>query len=82
MTEHSYNVFQGAGKLASEEDKIRDANGYTNPNLHRRVDAKQPEPESKEVKPRTYMFNRQGLNQLQVTKKYFNDEDGQESEIP
>lgn len=74
--------FQGKGVLATEEDIERDNVGYTNPNLHRRVDASNPEPESFEMKPRTYKFMRQGLNQLQLTEIYYQDDDSNEREIP
>lgn len=82
MDYHDYVPFQGPAKLATEADKIRDDNGYTNPYLHRRVDSKEPSKESGELKPRTYKFTRQGYNQLQVMTKYNHDENSVESEIP
>lgn len=82
MDEHVISNFQGLGRLANDEDKKRDAQGYTNPNLHRRVDVHAPSPESKEIKPRTYKFIRQGVYQLQLMESHYHDEDSNESEIP
>lgn len=82
MDEHAISNFQGPGRLASEEDIARDTLGYTNPNLHRRVDASAPSPESKEVKPRSYKFVRQGVYQMQLMETHYQDDDSDESEIP
>lgn len=82
MSEHATSNYQGPAKLASEEDLQRDAVGYTNPNLHRRVDPKKPTKKSQEVKPRGYKFMRQSVYQLQTTEKFYHDDDSNESETP
>lgn len=74
--------YQGKGVLASEEDKIRDVNGFTNPNLHRRVELHAPDPLSKELKPRTYKFNRHSVYESQLMEQHYHDEENNESEIP
>lgn len=72
----------GKGVLVSEDDLNRDNIGYTNPNLHRRVDPVSPSPESGEVKPRNYKFMRQGVYQTQYMETHYHDDSINESEIP
>lgn len=74
---------QGLMKPASEEDLQRDAHGYTDPNLHRRLDIKEPTPESNEVAPREYeigVFD--SYQSTRLTTIHYHDEESETSEIP
>lgn len=82
MSEYAIANYQGPAKLAAEEDLRKDNTGFTNPNLHRRVNPTQPSASSKEVKPREYKFMRQSVYQLQTTEKFYHDDDSDESETP
>lgn len=76
------NVPQGRSKLATEEDIVKDVNGITNPNLHRRVDAAEPEKDSDEYKPRDYSFTVHNLNSYRTTTINHHDEESETCEIP
>lgn len=73
----------GTAVPASEEDLQRDEHGFTNPNLHRRVDPQQPAPDSGEVAPRSYMLGvYDGLHSYRTETIYTHDEESTTSEIP
>lgn len=58
----------------------RDANGYTNPNIHRRIE---PQPvEAPAVKPYSYQFTIQNNCSYRLTNRYVHDEDSITSEVP
>lgn len=80
--EHNISNYQGPAVLATDADLQRDKNGYTNPNLHRRVYAKQPTADSKEVHPRKYSFMRTSVYETQTVEKFTHDDDSDESETP
>lgn len=82
MAEHSFSNFQGPGVPASAEDLAREKSGYTNPNLHRRVNPATPSTKSSEVKPRKYSFMRSSVYELQSTEIFCHDEDSDTEEIP
>lgn len=82
-------IGQGPAELASPEDIARDELGFTNPNLHRRVDPKLTDfnyPE--EFKPREYKLAIQKFNSYRTTTINTHDEDatelveGRDVEIP
>ena len=75
-------VGQGSAKLANDEDLQRDNIGFTNPNLHRRVDPQPPESDSDEVAPRDYMFAIQSTDSYRTTEIITHDEESVTSEIP
>ena len=57
---------QSTSRQANELELERDGNGYTNPNLHRRIDAQMPEDE-KEVTPRGYKLHINKWNSYRTT---------------
>lgn len=74
----------GSGKYAkplTDEEKQRDDVGFTHPNLHRRVDSKDPA-DYPEKSPRDYKLSIQGLYSLRTTIKNTHDEESNEEEIP
>ena len=73
---------QGPAKVANEEDLIRDAQGFTHPNLHRRIDPQQPSDGSVEYKPRDYSIGISNVYSYRTTKINTHDEDSEDSEIP
>lgn len=71
---------QGPARLADADDLIRDANGFTHPYLHRRID---PQPQLEpEVKPRDYGLSIGGNNSFRTTKINTHDENSTTTEIP
>lgn len=71
---------QGNAKPATSEDKTRDDVGFTNPNLHERIEMNsQPEGE---FKPRKYHVSIQGVNQYRTTESFLHDDEVNEDEIP
>lgn len=69
----------GNMKPLSDEDEIRDNNGFTHPNLHRRIDASQPEGE---IKPRDYSLFVNGVNSYRLTESYIYEDEDNPNEIP
>lgn len=71
---------QGPAKLASDEDLERDEVGFTNPNLHRRIDS---HAEEGEYLPREYKVGIYGTESYRLTESFLRDEnDNTEDEIP
>lgn len=70
---------QGNMKQLTPEDQIRDDNGFTNPNLHRRIHPHQYEGE---LDAREYNLAIQGVNSYRTTKYPIHDEDSITSDIP
>jgi hypothetical protein len=84
---HNYPVVgQGPATLASPEDLARDALGFTNPNLHRRVEPHDPptaeDPRNQEVAPRGYQLNIQGVHSYRTTTINVHNEDSIYDETP
>jgi len=72
----------GEAVICSEEDIQRDDVGFTNPNLHRRVDELEPT-DPAEVKPRTYQLGVwDRLNSYRTECVYYHDEESTTCEIP
>lgn len=74
---------QGPSKIVnpgSIEDQ-KDQHGFTQPNLHRRVDPQEPH-DGKETSPREYELGVYGLNSYRTTKINYHDEESETSEIP
>lgn len=67
-------------KPASQDDLNRDRVGFTNPNLHQRLDV-QP-PQKPELFPREYSETIQGIYLLRTTTKHYHDEENNPDEIP
>lgn len=81
MNDHYVPIAQGYATPVepdSIEDK-RDALGFTNPNLHRRLNPTKPE---SELGPRDYKILVSGLNSYRTITKILHDEDSDTSEIP
>ena len=73
---------QGSAKPVTSYDMQQDAHGLTNPNLHRRVDAKMPSQDSEEMEPRDYKFTISSKHSYRTTTIHTHDEDSTESEVP
>lgn len=66
---------QGPAVIADDEDLKRDATGYTNPNLHRRLDPqKQDFKTTLEVAPRDYSLIIEGKNSYRTTEIHLHDD--------
>lgn len=59
-----------------------DAEGITHPNLHRRVDAKEPELDANELFPRSYKFAVASKYSYRTTQIHLHDENSERSELP
>ena len=70
---------QGNMKPLSDEDQIRDDNGFTHPNLHRRIDPSQPEGEHQ---PRDYSLFINNVNSYRLTESFEFEDDVNPDEIP
>lgn len=70
---------QGPAKLATEEDLDRDAEGITNPNLHRRINPDLAKLDDKSISS-TYELCIHSTNSYRVTKSTIDSPD--ELEIP
>ena len=72
----------GVAKELSEDDKIRDDVGFTNPNLHRRVDPQTPS-DPRETAPRSYTIGvYDGIHSFRTTEVFYHDEESTTCEIP
>ena len=72
----------GPAHEASEENLERDEHGFTNPNLHRRVDPQPPEEGSDELAPREYSLGLYGSNSYRTTTITTHSESATDSDIP
>lgn len=84
---HSYPVMgQGPAELATEDDLERDELGFTNPNLHRRVEPHDPpiadDPRNQEIAPRSYQLNIQGVRSYRTTQINVHNEESIDDETP
>lgn len=66
---------QGPAKIADSNDLIRDAEGYTNPNLHRRINTSNEDDISVHV-------GIYGVNSYRTVEYEVHDEESTTSEIP
>ena len=76
---------QGLARQINDNEKALDDHGFTNPNLHRRIDPKDPTEASKQVLPASYKLSVQNLNSYRTTHKYYENglEDNElNSDIP
>ena len=71
----------GVAKELSEDDKIRDDVGFTNPNLHRRIAETSPV-NSFELSPREHLLSVYGDESYHTVNIITHDEDSNDSEIP
>lgn len=67
---------------SDSSELARDAEGITNPNLHRRVDAQQPNSNLGELSPRSYQFTVASRYSYRTTQIHLHEEDSTESELP
>lgn len=65
---------QGLARSINDNEKALDDHGFTNPNLHRRIDTKDPTEESKQVLPPSYKLSVQNVNSYRTTHKYYENE--------
>ena len=73
---------QGPATKATADDLARDALGFTNPNLHRRIEPKSVNQSQYEFQPRQYQLMIQGVNSYKTTTMSVHDENSTTSEIP
>lgn len=73
---------QGTAKKASSADIAKEASGFTHPNLHRRIDPKEPAPSSDERGPREYKLTVSGLNSFRTTDIKYHDEESNDDDTP
>lgn len=74
---------QGPGTYvdSDSEEQVLDDIGFTNPNLHRRIDP-QPDPFPGAVAPNSYSISIHGKDSYRTVTLHTHDEDSDESEIP
>lgn len=82
MEERFPKTGQGPWHKALQEDLERDEVGYTNPNLHRRVDPQDPPEGSHKYKPNDYEIGIYSVNSYRTTESHYHDEDTEDCEIP
>lgn len=82
MDENYPKVGQGPWKEASTEDIEKDEIGFTNPNLHRRVDSETPAEGSGKYRPDDYEVGIYSVNSYRLTESYYHSEDAEDNEIP
>lgn len=75
------------GNILEQSEYVNDiVTGFTNPNLHRRVDAHEPEHEdnqlNQELAPREYTLEIKGTNSYRTTTITVHDEESTTTEIP
>ena len=75
-------VGQGTGRPVNENERKKDVQGFTHPNLHRRIDPQQLEEGSGEVNPRDYKLGIYNVNSYRTTIINTHDEESTTSEIP
>lgn len=77
-----YKTAHGTMKPLTPEEEAKDQLGFTNPNLHRRIDPQTPA-DPKEVRPREYTIGvYDGINSYRTTQIFYHDEESTTSEIP
>lgn len=74
-------IGQGPAVPADALELERDAVGFTNPNLHRRIDP-QPPTDAYEVAPRDYMLGIYDVYSYRTTQINTHDEESTTSEVP
>ena len=74
------------GTIVDQVAYDKDVAGFTNPNLHRRIDPQEPEqdenPLNQEVAPRDYKLEIHGVHSYRTTTYNVHDEDSITTEIP
>ena len=76
------DLAQGYVKPASAEDLVKDAEGVTMPNLHRRMDEDIVEPVGDEVAPSKHSIMVNGVTSFRGIEHFYHDEESTTSEIP
>lgn len=64
---------QGVAKIADADDIAKDEHGFTNPNLHRRINNQDD---------KSYTIGIYGLNSYRTTKTVTHNEDSTTTEVP
>lgn len=77
-------VGQGPAKVVDDnsDEMVKDEFGYTNPNLHRRVDASHDHIPANESSPRNYELGIYNLNSYRTVTRHTHDEESETCEIP
>lgn len=70
--------------VLTDDDQIRDDGGFTNPNLHRRVDTSfiYDDDAHKEVLPRDHLIGVINTDSCRTTTYFTHDEESTTSEVP
>lgn len=79
-------IGQGPARLANAAELARDELGFTNPNLHRRIDPQDPpaadDDRNQEVAPRDYDLKIQNVHSYRTTTINVHDEESIDNETP
>ena len=68
---------------ATPDDLVKDEHGYTNENLHRRMDIHEPPPGSRELAHRDYIIgNYDRLHSTRMTEIHIYHDDTTDYEVP
>lgn len=81
MSQEFIKLTQGPAVLADEGALQKDRQGFTHPNLHRRIKVDRTIGES-EYLPREYELSVQGVDSYRLTKTFVHDEESTHSEAP
>lgn len=81
MSKEFIKMTQGPAVIADEEALQKDKQGFTHPNLHRRVKSDRTIGED-EYLPREYQLSVQGVDSYRSTRTFVHDEESTTSETP
>lgn len=81
MSKKFIKVTQGPAVLADSVALKKDKDGFTNPNLHRRIKVKKTTGKD-EYLPREYELSVRGVDSYRSTKMFIHDEESTTTETP
>ena len=70
----------GVAKPVTDEERAKDNIGFTDPNLHRRIDPSHPEEETADRKYTLGIYD--GIHSYRTVEKFHHDEESTTCEIP
>ena len=81
--QHTTVIQDSDGNILDQDEYDKDmVVGFTNPNLHRRVDIKPLSPDSDELKPHEIELQIRGTNSYRTVTTFTHDEESITTEIP
>ena len=81
MSDRFIQMTQGPAVLADAEALQKDENGFTHPNLHRRIKVDRPLGEDEHL-PREYALAVYGVDSYRTTESFVHDEESTTEETP